>query len=73
MSILKKSKKRVIAGVCGGIAKWIDPEINPTGIRLLWFFITLFHPWTMIITYFFLAAILRTEIVLFAEEKEKTA
>ena len=73
MSILKKSKKRVIAGVCGGIAKWIDPEINPTGIRLLWFFITLFHPWTMIITYFFLAAILRTEVVLFAEEKEKTA
>jgi phage shock protein C len=73
MSTLKKSKKRVIAGVCGGIAKWLDPDINPVGIRLLWFFISLFHPWTMLITYLFLAAILRTEVVLFPEEKEKTA
>lgn len=73
MAVLKKTKKRVIAGVCGGIAKWIDPDISPTGIRLLWFFIALFHPWTTIITYLFLAAILRTEVVLFAEEKEKTA
>lgn len=70
MSVLKKTKKRVIAGVCGGIAKWIDPEINPLGIRLMWFFIGLFHPWTMLITYIFLAATLRTEIVLFPEEKE---
>ena len=73
MSTLKKSKKRVIAGVCGGIAKWLDPDINPVGIRLLWFFISLFHPWTMLITYLFLAAILRTEIQIFPEEKEKTA
>jgi phage shock protein PspC (stress-responsive transcriptional regulator) len=72
MSILKKTKKRILCGVCGGIAKWIDPDINPAGIRALWAIITVFHPWTMIITYFLLAAILRTEIVLFAEQKEKT-
>ena len=72
MSTLKKSKKRVIAGVCGGIAKWLDPDINPVGIRLLWFFIAILHPWTMLIAYLFLAATLRTEVVLFAEEKEKT-
>ena len=69
MSTLKKTKKRVIAGVCGGIAKFIDPDINPIGIRLLWFFLTLFHPIFMIITYIFLAATLRTEVVLFKEEK----
>jgi phage shock protein C len=69
MSALKKTKKRVIAGVCGGIAKWLDPDINPLGIRLLWFFLTLFHPILMIITYAFLAATLRTEVVLFPEEK----
>jgi len=69
MSTLKKTKKRVIAGVCGGIAKWIDPEINPLGIRLLWFFLGLFHPIFMLIIYLFLAATLRTEIQIFPEEK----
>ena len=72
MATLMKTKKRVIAGVCGGIAKWIDPEINPVGIRLLWFFLALFHPIFMIITYLFLAATLRTELSLFPEEKETT-
>ena len=70
MATLKKTKKRVIAGVCGGIAKWIDPDINPLGIRLMWFFLGLFHPIFMLVIYLFLAATLRTEIVLFPEEKE---
>jgi phage shock protein PspC (stress-responsive transcriptional regulator) len=69
MDALKKTKKRVLCGVCGGIAKWIDPDIKPFGIRALWILLTVFHPWTMIITYFMLAAILRTELVLFPEEK----
>jgi len=72
MATLKRTKKRVIAGVCGGIAKFIDPDINPLGIRLLWFFITLFHPICSIIVYVFLAATLRTEVILFSEEKETT-
>ena len=72
MSTLKKTKKRVIAGVCGGIAQWLDPDINPLGIRLLWFFLALFHPLLMIITYAFLAATLRTEIILFPKEKPET-
>lgn len=71
MATLKKTKKRVIAGVCGGIAKWIDPDINPVGIRLLWIFLTLFHPCFMILTYIFLAATLRTEVILFPEEEKK--
>lgn len=70
MAALKKTKKRVIAGVCGGIAKWIDPDINPLGIRLLWFFLGLFHPLFMLIVYAFLAATLKTEVVLFKEEPE---
>jgi len=69
MSTLKKTKKRVIAGVCGGITKWIDPEINPLGIRLLWFFLGLFHPIFMLLIYGFLAATLRTELSIFPEEK----
>jgi phage shock protein C len=72
MATLKKTKKRVIAGVCGGIAKWIDPEINPLGIRLLWFFCGLFHPILIIIIYVFLAASLRTELSIFQDEKQQT-
>jgi phage shock protein PspC (stress-responsive transcriptional regulator) len=72
MSVLKKTKKRVIAGVCGGIAKFIDPEINPLGIRLLWFFLALFHPILMTLTYAFLAATLRTELSIFQDEQPKT-
>ena len=71
MATLKKTKKRVIAGVCGGIAKFIDPEINPLGIRLLWFFLALFHPICMTILYVFLAATLRTELSMFQDEQPK--
>jgi phage shock protein C len=69
MATLKKTKKRVFAGVCGGIAKFIDPDINPLGIRLLWVFLALFHPICMLIAYLLLAATLRTEISIFPEEK----
>ncbi len=71
MSTLKKTRKRIIAGVCGGIAKCIDPDINPTGIRLLWFFLGLFHPIFMILIYIFLAATLRTELSIIQEETSK--
>lgn len=69
MSTLKKTKKRVIAGVCGGIAQFIDPDIKPLGIRLLWFFLTLFHPILMVVIYIFLAATLRTELTIVQDEK----
>jgi phage shock protein PspC (stress-responsive transcriptional regulator) len=71
MATLKKTKKRVFAGVCGGIAKFIDPEINPLGIRLLWFFLALFHPITTLIVYLFLAATLRTELSIIKDEQPK--
>jgi phage shock protein PspC (stress-responsive transcriptional regulator) len=70
MSILKKTKKRVFAGVCGGIAKFIDPEINPLGIRLLFVILGLFHPCFMIITYLILAATLKTELSIIKEEEK---
>jgi phage shock protein C len=72
MATLKKTKKKVLAGVCGGIAKWIDPEINPLGIRLLWFFLGLFHPIFMTLIYVFLGATLRTELSIFQDEKQQT-
>jgi phage shock protein C len=71
MSVLKKTKKRVLAGVCGGIAKWIDPDINPLGIRLLWVILALMHPCFMLVAYLILAATLRTELSIFPEEKSE--
>jgi phage shock protein PspC (stress-responsive transcriptional regulator) len=72
MATLKRTRKRVFAGVCGGIAKFIDPEINPLGIRLLWFFLALFHPICMTILYIFLAATLRTELSIINDDKSKS-
>ncbi|MGM5483514.1 MAG: PspC domain-containing protein [Nanobdellota archaeon] len=37
---LFRSKDRMIAGVCGGIAEYFD--VDPTVIRLLWVLITIF-------------------------------
>jgi phage shock protein PspC (stress-responsive transcriptional regulator) len=71
MSAVKRTKKRVIAGVCGGIAKAIDPDINPLGIRLIFFFLGLFHPIATLIVYVFLAATLRTELSIIKDETPK--
>ena len=73
MATLKKTKKRVIAGVCGGIAKFIDPDINPLGIRLLFFFLGIFHPIFMLIIYVFLAATLRTELSIIQDDTMKVS
>jgi phage shock protein C len=37
---LKRSKHRVIAGVCGGIAEYL--KIDPTVVRVLWAVIAVF-------------------------------
>lgn len=68
---LKRTRKRIIAGVCGGIAKAIDPDINPLGIRLIFFFLGLFHPIATLIVYLFLAATLRTELSIIKDETLK--
>lgn len=73
MRYLKKvgRKERKFMGVCGGISKFLDPEIDPLGMRLLWVVLTIFKPICMIITYFILAAILKTEITIVQNEKPK--
>lgn len=46
---LYRSKDRMIAGVCGGIAEYFN--IDPTLIRLLWALITLIGIFPGIIAY----------------------
>jgi len=54
-------EERKFLGVCGGISKYIDPELDPVGLRILWTIITIFAPIPMILLYFILGMVLRVE------------
>lgn len=53
-------EERKFLGVCGGISKYIDRELDPVIIRILWVVLTCFSPF-MILLYFVLALVLRSE------------
>lgn len=53
-------KERKFLGVCGGISKYIDRELDPVIIRILWIVLSCFSPF-MILLYFVLALVLRSE------------
>ncbi|WP_372774809.1 PspC domain-containing protein [Mangrovibacterium sp.] len=57
MKRLMKSYDRVLAGVCGGISEYINPEIDPVIIRLLWGVFSFFNP-VLILVYFILAVVM---------------
>lgn len=60
---LTKTYDRVLTGVCGGIAEYIDPEMDPLIIRILWAVFSFFNP-AMILIYFILALVMpRQELV----------
>jgi len=63
-----RSERRFL-GVCGGISKYIDREMDPAIIRILWVVLSFFAP-LMILFYFILALTLRSEDEEF-EEKDK--
>ena len=50
MKRLKKSRDRILAGVCGGISEYINPEIDPLIVRLAFVALTIFNP-LMVIFY----------------------
>lgn len=53
MKRLKKSKDRIIAGVCGGLSEYINPELDPLIVRLAFVALTIFNP-LMVIFYLIL-------------------
>ncbi len=57
MKRLIRSKEKKIAGVCGGISQYINPELDPIIIRAGWLILTLFNP-LMLLAYFILALVL---------------
>jgi len=56
-------KEKRIFGVVGGISKYIDPEIDPVALRILWTILTIFAAVPMIILYLILAIVLKPEEV----------
>lgn len=60
-----KRKEARIFGVCAGLAKYIDYEMDPVIMRIIWVALSLFQPF-FIILYFILALVLKVE-----EEKIK--
>lgn len=53
-------KDRRIFGVCGGISRFIDPDLDPVLIRITWIVLTLFSP-VMIVLYLALALALKVD------------
>jgi len=53
MKRLIKSKDRIIAGICGGISEYINPELDPLIVRLAFVALTIFNP-LMVIFYLIL-------------------
>lgn len=57
-----RQKDAKLAGVCGGLSKYIDPEMDPFIIRLLWILLTIFSGFVfMTFLYFILALVLKVE------------
>ena len=55
-------KERRFLGVCGGLSKYLNTELDPVWIRLIWAISCLLSPF-MILLYFILAIALNTEKV----------
>jgi len=54
-------REKRLFGVCAGISKYIDPDIDPVGLRILWVILTIFAAPPMIILYLVLAMVLKPE------------
>ncbi|MGQ8337431.1 PspC domain-containing protein [Sunxiuqinia sp. A32] len=54
---LTKSYDRIIAGVCGGISEYINPELDPLITRIAFLVLTFFNP-LLLILYLVLAAVM---------------
>lgn len=63
-------KEKRIFGVCGGISKYIDPNVDPVSIRILWVILTIFAPPPMILLYLILAIVLKPEDYVIKDRKK---
>jgi len=64
-------KEARLFGVCAGISKYINPETDPMGIRILWLLLSVFALPQMILLYIILAIVLKPEDYELRIEKKK--
>ena len=57
MKRLIKSYDRVLAGVCGGISEYINPDLDPLIVRILWGIFSFFNPF-LVLVYVILALVM---------------
>lgn len=57
MKRLFRSKEKKVAGVCGGISQYINPDLDPIIVRAMALILMLFNP-LLLLAYFILALIL---------------
>jgi phage shock protein PspC (stress-responsive transcriptional regulator) len=57
MKRLFRSKEKKIAGLCGGISEYINPDLDPIIVRTIALILILFNP-LLLIAYLILALIL---------------
>lgn len=56
-------KEAKILGVCGGLSKYIDPEMDPFIIRLIFVLLAIFSGgFFMLLVYFITALVLKPEV-----------
>ena len=54
-------KEARIFGVCAGISKYINPDMDPVAIRIIWLLISVFALPQMLLLYIILAIVLKPE------------
>jgi len=60
-------KEARLFGVCGGLAKYVDRDMDPVIMRIIWVSLSLFQP-LFILLYFILGLVLKQEEL--KEEKD---
>jgi len=65
-------KERRFLGVCGGLSKYLDRDLDPVIIRIIWAVLSLLAP-LMVVLYFILAFVLRSEDDDIIEEENATS
>lgn len=69
-----RREEAVFLGVCGGLSKYLDPEMDPVIIRIIWVLLTIFSGFVfMMLFYLVLAFVLKIEEPKKTEEKEKNS
>ncbi len=66
MKRLTRSNEKLVAGVLSGISKYVNPELDPVFLRLVFAWLTFFNP-SLVLVYFGLALIIPKEDVRFAQ------